>query len=114
MKMPWYFLTDVVLCLLAAAAVGWAWPRMTSLWRRSAVITAVVVMVLQCVNEYFSLLVFKAWTFSFAHNTLVGVEVFGVPIEEMLFWFAFAWMIPFVYSGLASPRPGAAGSGREG
>jgi lycopene cyclase domain-containing protein len=36
---------------------------------------------------------------------MIGWAVAGIPVEEYLFWFAFAWMVPFLYSGLsASPR----------
>lgn len=110
----WYLFLDLALCGLAAATVLWAWPRLDRPWRRSALWTAGTVMLLQCVNEYLSLHVFRAWTFSFEHNHLVGLDVLGVPVEEMLFWFAFAWFIPFAYSGLAALFRPAASSPAEG
>jgi hypothetical protein len=82
------------------ATVVWAWRIMTPQWRASAVITACIVMVLQVFNELLSLHVFHAWDFSQEHNRLVGVDLWGAPIEEYLFWFAFAWFVPFLYSGL--------------
>jgi hypothetical protein len=97
----WYFLTDLALCGLAAAVIGWAWPRLDSLWRGSACLTAGIVMVLQVVNEYLGLIVFKAWSVSSDPHAWLGWFPGGIPVEEYLFWFAFAWLIPFAYSGLA-------------
>jgi len=99
MILPWYFMTDLVFCGLAAAAVVWAWPKLGPVWRTSAWMTAVLVMILQTVNEYLSLMVFEAWTFSFEYNRLIGWSILGTPVEEYLFWFSFAWLVPFFYSG---------------
>lgn len=107
MTWPWYLLLDAGLWLITLAVIGFFWPRLDAEWRRGACLAACVVMVLQVGNELLSLNVFQAWSFSQEHNRLVGLDFWGVPIEEYLFWFAFAWMIPFGYAGLASRESGA-------
>ncbi|MEW6515763.1 MAG: hypothetical protein AB1439_02495 [candidate division FCPU426 bacterium] len=102
MNWPWYLLLDVFLWAVAAGLMLWAWPRMDAAGRRDACLTACLVMALQVGNELLSLRVFHAWSFSQAHNRLLGLDLLGAPVEEYLFWFAFAWMIPFGYAGLAS------------
>ncbi len=114
MTPPWYFILDLGLWALTAAVVASAWPRMGKAWRRSACATALVVMVLQSFNEVLSRKVFQAWTFSYEHNRMIGISLLGEPVEEHLFWWAFAWMIPFGYAGLiAWFRAWDAGRGRE-
>jgi lycopene cyclase domain-containing protein len=102
MNGPWYLLLDAALWLIALGVVRWSWPRLDAGERRGAWLAAALVMVLQVGNEWLSLNVFQAWSFSQAHNRLLGVELWGAPLEEYFFWFAFAWMIPFGYAGLAS------------
>ncbi len=99
---PWYFIMDVGLWTLAAAVVFWAWPHLGHWWRLSACLTAGLVMILQSLNEVLSRQVFQAWTFSYEHNRMVGVTFLGEPLEEHLFWWAFAWMLPFFYLGLVA------------
>lgn len=108
MNWPWYLLLDVVLWLITAAVMWWSWPRLDAGQRRGAWLAAVVVMVLQVGNELLSLNVFQAWSFSPEHNRLIGFALWGAPLEEYLFWFAFAWMIPFGYAGFASLEGGGA------
>jgi hypothetical protein len=107
MTWPWYLLLDAALWLIALSLIWWSWPRLNAGWRRSALFAACLVMVLQVGNELLSLNVFQAWSFSQVHNRLLGVELWGAPLEEYLFWFAFAWMIPFGYAGLASREGGS-------
>lgn len=102
MKLPWYMIMDLMLCGMAIAAVYWAWPKMNRYWRWSALLTAITVMILQVLNELLSLHIFKAWEFSEQYSSLIGVNVWGAPLEEYLFWFPFAWMITFLYSGLSA------------
>jgi len=98
---PWYLVLDLVLWGITVVIILWVWPRLSNYWRISALLVVGLVMVLQVLNEVLSLHIFEAWTFSEAHNRLLGIILWGAPIEEYLFWFAFAWMIPFLYSGLA-------------
>lgn len=100
--MPWYFMLDLALWLMTIGVMLWAWPQLTTTWRMSAVVTALLVMPLQVLNEYLSLHVVFAWTFSLDHNKMIGWDIFGTPVEEYLFWFAFAWFCPFLYSGLVA------------
>lgn len=97
---PWYFLVDCVIGLTAVAAVLWSWPRLGTLWRAGAAATAIIIMVLQTLNEYLSFHVFQAWILSEEYNRLIGWNIAGTPVEEYIFWYSFAWMIPFLYSGL--------------
>lgn len=101
---PWYFLMDLGLWAISLVIVGWSWKRLNRLWKLTALVTAIVVMGLQTWNEWLSYNVYKAWGFSQAHNTLLGINFLGAPVEEHLFWFAFAWMVPFLYARLAGGR----------
>ncbi len=102
MNWPWYFILDLGIWGVAAAVMLWAWPRLDKSWRLTASLTAVLVMVLQVGNEVLSFNLFKAWSFSLEHNRLIGWNILGAPAEEYLFWFAFAWFLPFLYSGCAA------------
>ncbi len=100
MILPWFFILDLGLWGMAVAVVCWAWPKTGIIWRVSSCSTAVLVMIFQSFNEILSRQVFQAWTFSYEHNRMIGVDFLGEPIEEYLFWWAFAWLIPFFYVGL--------------
>jgi hypothetical protein len=99
-KWPWYFIMDLGLWAITLVIVRWAWPRLDRYWKISVLITIGLVMILQVVNELVSLHIFKAWGFSEEYGSLLGWDIGGAPVEEYLFWFAYAWMIPFLYSGL--------------
>ncbi|MBN1594595.1 hypothetical protein JW933_01580 [candidate division FCPU426 bacterium] len=101
---PWYLILDLALWAITAVIIRWSWPRLDPVVRKCVFITVFVVMVLQVLNELLSLHVFKAWDFSEDYNRLLGINLWGAPIEEYLFWFAYAWMIPFLYSGLAGGK----------
>ena len=97
---PWYFIMDIGLWAVTLVIVYWAWTRLDRYWKTSAIITIILVMILQVANELVSLHIFKAWGFSEEYGSLLGLDIWGVPIEEYLFWFAYAGMIPLLYSGL--------------
>lgn len=109
--LPWYFFMDLGLWAMAVLVIVWAWPKTSRRQRFSACSTAVLVMILQSVNEVLSITVFSAWSFSHQHNRMLGLKFLGQPLEEHLFWWAFAWFIPFFYYGWAVrwPKPAAAG-----
>ena len=95
-----YLWMDLALWGITLGIMVWAWPRLTGRARSGACLTAFLVMVLQVLNEVLSLDIFHAWSFSLEHNQFIGIQWLGAPLEEFLFWFAFAWMIPFLYAGL--------------
>jgi hypothetical protein len=100
MKLPWYFITDLLLCLATGGVIRWSWPNLGPVNKWSAVSAASVIMILQTANELISRKIFHAWTFSFEHNCMIGLNFLGEPLEEYLFWWAYAWLIPFGYCGL--------------
>jgi lycopene cyclase domain-containing protein len=108
----WYFWMDMGLWAIAFFCLGWAWPRLILRTRLIAAATAGWVMLLQVVNELLSLRIFHAWSFSLEHNRFIGIEWLGAPLEEYLFWFAFSWMIPFLYSGFRQNQKTVAEPGR--
>jgi hypothetical protein len=101
-KLPWYLFLDILLWAWTILTICWALPKMDRLHRWSACSAAVTVMVLQTINEVVSRRMFNAWTFSFDHNIMIGVNFLGEPLEEYLFWWAYAWLIPFGYYGLVA------------
>ncbi len=101
---PWYFMMDLILWGISLALVKWSWSKLSRSWKTTAMVTATLVMGLQTWNEWLSFNVYKAWGFSQAHNTLLGIHFLGAPVEEHLFWYAFAWMVPFLYARLAGGK----------
>jgi hypothetical protein len=101
-----YFWMDLALWGATLGVLVWAGRRISARARTVAALTALVVMLLQVGNEVLSLNIFHAWSFSLEHNQFIGIQWLGAPLEEFLFWFAFAWWIPFLYAGLRRPRGG--------
>jgi hypothetical protein len=108
-RVPWYFILDLALWGAVLVPVVWAWRRLEARERLAPALTAVLVMILQTGNELLSFNFFKAWSFSLAHNRFLGINILGAPLEEYLFWFAFAWLVPFAYAGLSVRYASAAG-----
>lgn len=100
MTLPWYFIMDLGLWAMTVVVILWTWPKIGRVWRLCASCTAVVVMILQSINEVMSCRIFLAWTFSYEYNRMIGISFLGDPLEEHLFWWAFAWLAPFFYLGL--------------
>ncbi|NTV52967.1 MAG: hypothetical protein HGA76_08160 [Candidatus Firestonebacteria bacterium] len=102
MKLPWYLFLDILLWIWASWAFFRTWPKLGFVHRASACSSAVCIMTLQTVNELMSRKMFSAWTFSYEYNSMIGLDFLGEPLEEYLFWWAFAWLIPFGYYGLVA------------
>ncbi len=102
MKLPWYLILDILLWIWAGWTIRWAWPKLGRVHRWSACSAAVCVMALQTLNEFMSRRIYNAWTFSFDHNSMIGINFLGDPLEEYLFWWSYAWLIPFGYYGLVA------------
>ncbi len=100
--MPWYFILDLIIWGITIGVVVWAWRRLVQKQCWVLCLTAFIVMILQTLNEVLSFNFFKAWTFSLEHNRFIGLNFLDAPIEEYLFWFSFAWLLPFLYSGLCT------------
>jgi hypothetical protein len=100
--MPWYLILDLIIWGITVGVVVWAWRRLEIKQRWVVSLTSFIVMVLQTLNEVLSFNLFEAWTFSLEHNRFIGLKFLDAPIEEYLFWFSFAWLLPFLYSGLCT------------
>lgn len=91
--MPLYFLTCVLLFWIPGLAL------FAGLWRglapadRAALWWTLVVMTPLTILMEFIYLKADIWSFSGAHDPLLGLTLFGAPIEEFAFWFG---TTPFV------------------
>lgn len=99
--MPWYLITDIFLWTVTVLVLRWSWPQIGKISRITAATNAVWIMLLQTTCEILSRKL-NVWTFAYDHNTMIGINLMGEPIEEYLFWWAYAWVIPFGYYGLVA------------
>jgi len=87
LTMPLYFLVVFFLFWVPGAALMTiAWKGLTFPQRKSFWITSAVMAVASFGMEYVYLWA-DIWSFSEAHDPLLGITVFGAPIEEFAFWF---------------------------
>ncbi len=105
--MPFYFLECVLLFWIPGLAllVG-VWPRLTSAERGAFGRTLALMTPLTLLMEFVYL---KAdiWSFSQAHDPLLGVTLLGAPIEEFTFWFGATPFVLGVYLVLQRCAPAA-------
>lgn len=91
--MPVYFLTCLLLFWVPGIALlAGTWRTRTRAQRKAFWITCAVMAVITFAMEYVYLWA-DIWSFSEAHAPLLGIRLFGAPIEEFTFWFG---ATPFV------------------
>jgi len=91
--MPVYFLTCVLLFWIPGVALlAGLWHTRTRVQRTAFWITCMVMAIVTFGMEYVYLWA-DIWSFSEVHDPLLGIRIFGAPIEEFTFWFG---ATPFV------------------
>lgn len=90
-----YFLTCVLIFWVPGIALAFGLWRGRSRWERRAFwITGVLVAVMSFGMEYVYLWA-DIWNFSEADDPLLGITIFGAPLEEFAYWFG---ATPFLLS----------------
>ena len=100
--MPIYFWTVVLLFWVPGVALIWGrWKSLTRTQRFAFWTTVGLMTVVSGLMEYVYL---KAdiWNFSQAVDPLLGIRIFGAPIEEFVYWFG---ATPFVLGIYLLIRP---------
>ncbi|MFA6030344.1 MAG: lycopene cyclase domain-containing protein [Elusimicrobiota bacterium] len=97
MRLPLYFLSTLLYFWLPAAALAWkVYPGLDRLSRRAFWLTLAVFVPLTAAMEFVCLRL-DVWTFSEAKDPLLGLRIFGAPVEEFLFWFGAQPFVLFSY-----------------
>lgn len=104
--MPLYFLTAVLYFWLPIAILApLTLPRLDETSRRAFWLTLALFYPLAAGMEYVYLY-FDVWTFSEKIDPLLGVRVYGAPIEEFVWWFGavpFAMLVYFAFCRVFPP-----------
>lgn len=103
--MPRYFiLTLIVFWIPNVVLFLITHDRLDPLTRRAFWITQLLMLPVTIVMEYVYLKT-GIWTFSEALDPLLGVRIFGAPIEEFSFWFGGTPFMLLVYLTLSHWKP---------
>ena len=85
--MPLYFLTVVlVFWVPGLALVPVYWGRLGEGGRKALLVVVAIMAVVSFGMEYVYLWA-DIWSFSEAHDPLLGIGLWGAPIEEFTYWF---------------------------
>lgn len=97
--MPVYLITYLILFWIPVIALAfYTWPSAGKYTRKALLITLAIMIVLTTVMEYVYLGL-HVWSFSQAIDPLVGIWIYGAPIEEFVFWYGAAGLFIFMYLG---------------
>lgn len=110
--MPWYFLSTIIYFYIPSAFLSaWILPRIDQTTRKAYWKTMGYIACISITMEYVYLGL-DLWTFSEAKDPLLGIRIYGAPIEEFIFWFGacpFALLIYLslcrVFKPVISPPP---------
>ncbi len=94
--MPLYFLIYILLFWLPGLVlIPVYWGRLGPAGRKAFLAVCAIMAVVSFGMEYVYLWA-DIWNFSEAHDSLLGLELWGAPIEEFIFWFG---ATPFCLGG---------------
>lgn len=95
--MPRYFLSTILYFWIPVTVLGFILrTKLDPLTKKAFWITMAVLSPMTFVMEYVYLWA-DIWTFSEAMDPLLGIRIWGAPIEEFSFWFGAAPFILLVY-----------------
>lgn len=99
MRLPLYFISTVVLFWLPSLVLGAAiLKRLDPLTRKAFWLTLAIFWPVSLGMEY-AYLWAKVYTFSEAKDPLLGIWLFGAPIEEFSYWWGAILLILLLYLG---------------
>jgi len=95
--MPRYFIITVLVFWLPVLGLSFAtWPRLSPPEKKAFWFSILVLTPATFGMEYVYIWT-KIWTFSEALDPLLGIRLWGVPLEEFSFWFGASPFILLVY-----------------
>lgn len=95
--MPVYFLLYTALFWAPSLCIVIIfWKTLDALTRKAFLVTCSVMAALTFVMEYVYLW-FNVWSFSEKTDPLLGIRLWGAPIEEFVFWFGAAFLFAALY-----------------
>lgn len=109
--MPRYFIITILVFWLPVLLLALlTWPRLTPP-EKKAFWLSILVLTPATFGMEFVYIWAKIWTFSEANDPLLGIRLWGVPIEEFSFWFGATPFILLVYLSAKRFAPGGASHG---
>ncbi len=103
--MPVYAILYFVLFWIPVFILGYlVLPKVDPITRKAFWITFAILVVLTFAMEYL-FLHFKVWDFSQQVYPLLGIDLFGVPIEEFEFWWGAAPLFMLLYLSFSHIMP---------
>ena len=97
--MPLYFLSTMVYFWIPILIMGIVlWRGMDRLTRKAFLLTVLAFVPITAVMEYLCLHL-DIWSFSEELDPLLGLRIFGAPVEEFLFWFGGTPFVLLIYLG---------------
>ena len=108
MKLPLYLGLDCGLIFVSFVLWFFLWKRLNKVELISSAATFLVLIILSTFCQYFNFIRFHAWTVNDKVTYLLPFRFLGSPIEEYLFWWAFAlimiafylWPIKILYKNV--------------
>ena len=98
--MPRYFIITILVFWIPVALLSfYIWPRLVPADRKSFWYSILVLTPATFAMEYLYIWT-KIWTFSEAKDPLLGIRLWGVPVEEFSFWFGATPFILLLYFSL--------------
>ena len=95
--MPRYFIITILVFWLPVVGLSfYIWPRLTAPDKKAFWYSILVLTPATFAMEYVYIWT-RIWTFSQAKDPLLGIRLWGVPIEEFSFWFGASPFILLVY-----------------
>lgn len=97
--MPLYFISTLICFWIPAILMGLVFfPKQDDLSRKAFWLTLAIYIPLSTAMEYLCLYL-DIWSFSEKKDPLLGLRIFGAPIEEFSFWFGAQPFFLFSYMG---------------
>jgi len=95
--MPLYFITYIILFWIPVFILaGFLWKGMDEATRKAFWITVAIMSGLTFAMEYVYIWL-DVWTFTQSVDPLIGIRIWGVPIEEFEFWFGASPLFMLLY-----------------
>lgn len=95
--MPRYFISTLIYFWLPVAVLSiLSWNKFSSERKKTFILTLAVLLPATFAMEYVYLWA-DIWTFSEEFDPLLGIRIWGAPIEEFSFWFGAPPFILLVY-----------------